>query len=251
MVSRGYRLADIGTDHAYIPIFLVEEGRVPSAVAMDINRGPLDRARENIMESGQEDKIQIRISDGFSALEEGEADAAVLAGMGGGLTIRILREGADVVRTLKECILQPQSEIEKVRAFLLAEGFSFTDEDMVEEDGKYYPIIKVTPPCGVESGQSAPQNKGGEVWSATQLRYGKLLLGRKNPVLREYLEREIRLRAEIIKGLGDCDSERAVQRVRELRDEMTCAEKGMEYYAVQGNYTGNRSDISTGGRPGV
>ena len=142
MVSRGYRLADIGTDHAYIPIFLVEEGRVPSAVAMDINRGPLDRARENIMESGQEDKIQIRISDGFSALEEGEADAAVLAGMGGGLTIRILREGADVVRTLKECILQPQSEIEKVRAFLLAEGFSFTDEDMVEEDGKYYPIIK-------------------------------------------------------------------------------------------------------------
>ena len=218
MVSRGYRLADIGTDHAYIPIFLVEEGRVPSAVAMDINRGPLDRARENIMESGQEDKIQIRISDGFSALEEGEADAAVLAGMGGGLTIRILREGADVVRTLKECILQPQSEIEKVRAFLLAEGFSFTDEDMVEEDGKYYPIIKVTPPCGVESGQSAPPETRGEK-SGRRLSFGtgNSFWSGKIRCSGRYLEREIRLRAEIIKGLGDCDSERAVQRVRELR----------------------------------
>lgn len=123
LVTAGYTVADIGTDHAYIPISLVERGTVPGAVAMDVNRGPLERAAENIRAHGLEGKIRTRLSDGFSALECGEADSAVIAGMGGGLTIRILKEGAAVASTLKECILQPQSEIEKVRAFLLEEGF--------------------------------------------------------------------------------------------------------------------------------
>ena len=145
LVTNGYRLADIGTDHAYIPICLAGTGRIPEAVAMDVNPGPLLRAEENIRMHGLEDRIKTRISDGFASLEKGEADAAVIAGMGGPLMIRILREGAEVVSTLKECVLQPQSEIEKVRAFLLEEGFFFLDEDMVEEDGKYYPMMKVQP----------------------------------------------------------------------------------------------------------
>ena len=137
LVSDGYRLADIGTDHAFIPISLTESGRIPGAVAMDVNRGPLLRAQANIREHGQEKRIGIRISDGFAVLKQGEVDSAVIAGMGGPLMIRILKDGESVVRSLKECILQPQSEIEKVRAFLLEEGFFFLEEDMVEEEGKY------------------------------------------------------------------------------------------------------------------
>ena len=82
MVGTGSVLADIGTDHAYIPIWLVSRGSVPRAVAMDVNEGPLKRAQENILQNGLEEKIETRLSDGFKALAPGEADAAVIAGMG-------------------------------------------------------------------------------------------------------------------------------------------------------------------------
>lgn len=229
LVTDGYRLADIGTDHAYIPICLAGTGRIPEAVAMDVNQGPLFRAEENIRMHGLEDRIKTRISDGFASLEKGEADAAVIAGMGGPLMIRILREGAEVVSTLKECVLQPQSEIEKVRAFLLEEGFFFLDEDMVEEDGKYYPMMKVKPPS--DAGKAA-EDRSGTAWTRTELCYGKLLLMRKNPILREFLQREICIRRRILKELNNNKSPKAVQRRQELEEELKTAEKGMDYYAV-------------------
>ena len=229
LVTNGYRLADIGTDHAYIPICLAGTGRIPEAVAMDVNQGPLFRAEENIRMHGLEDRIKTRISDGFASLEKGEADAAVIAGMGGPLMIRILREGAEVVSTLKECVLQPQSEIEKVRAFLLEEGFFFLDEDMVEEDGKYYPMMKVKPPSDAEK---AAEDRSGTAWTRTELCYGKLLLMRKNPILREFLQREICIRRRILKELNNNKSPKAVQRRQELEEELKTAEKGMDYYAV-------------------
>ena len=227
-MTAGSRLTDIGTDHAYIPIYLARSGKIPEAVAMDVNRGPLERAEENIRAYELEDRINTRLSDGFSALEQGEADSAVIAGMGGGLMIRILKEGEDVVRTLKECILQPQSEIEKVRAFLLEEGFLFIKEDMVEEDGKYYPMMKMASP-----GRRTERTCGtAETWDETELRYGRYLLQEKNPVLRQYLEREIRIKRQILEGLQGQDSTRAVSRMQELEKEIENAEKGMKYYAV-------------------
>ena len=245
LVTDGYRLADIGTDHAYIPIRLIQTGRIPGAVAMDVNRGPLLRAEENIRLYGLEDKIVTRISDGFSALKKNEADSAVIAGMGGPLTIRILRDGAGTVTALKECILQPQSEIEKVRAFLLEEGFFFLSEDMVEEDGKYYPMMKAKPPetgynveeaNRVKPPESARVAYSGEYnadgWNEAELRYGKLLLKDKNPVLREFLEREIRIRIRILDELKNNTSEKAAMRRKELEKELEIAEKGMDYYAV-------------------
>ena len=228
LVTAGSVLADIGTDHAYIPIWLTESGRIKGAVAMDVNPGPLERAEENIREHGLKDHICTRLSDGFAALKPGEADCAVIAGMGGGLTVRILREGRSIVRTLKECILQPQSEIEKVRAFLLEEGFLFIKEDMVEEDGKYYPMMKMAPP-----GRRTERTCGtAETWDETELRYGRCLLQEKKPVLRQYLEREIRIKRQILEGLQGQDSTRAVSRMQELEKEIENAEKGMKYYAV-------------------
>ena len=233
LVTDGYRLADIGTDHAYIPICLAGAGRIPEAVAMDVNQGPLFRAEENIRMHGLEDRIKTRISDGFASLEKslekGEADAAVIAGMGGPLMIRILREGAEVVSTLKECVLQPQSEIEKVRAFLLEEGFFFLDEDMVEEDGKYYPMMKVQP---LSDAEKAAEDRSGTAWTRTELCYGKLLLMRKNPILKEFLQREICIRRRILNELKNNKSLKAVQRRQELEEELKTAEKGMDYYAV-------------------
>ena len=105
LVTGGYRMADIGTDHAYVPICLVKAGRIPGAIAADVNKGPLLRAAEHIKANRLENQIETRLSDGFSALKPGEVQSAVLAGMGGGLMIRILKEGAgtqwdeDLIRT--------------------------------------------------------------------------------------------------------------------------------------------------------
>ncbi len=231
LVESGNVLADIGTDHAYIPIFLVGSGRIPSAVAMDVNRGPLKRAEENIRALGYSDRISVRLSDGFASLGEGEAQSAVIAGMGGPLMIRILSEGKRIVHTLRECILQPQSEIEKVRAFLTGEGFSFIREDIVEEDGKYYPMMKVRPPSG-DRREAGYRDDG---WNGTELRYGKLLLRERHPVLKRYLEREIRLCENIIGQLEEKGSPPASDRRRELIAKLECAQKGVEYYAVPGD----------------
>ena len=232
LVSDGRCLADIGTDHAYIPIWLVKSGRISEAIAADVNRGPLQRALEHVRDNGLEDRIKLRLSDGFLALKPGEADSAVLAGMGGGLMIRILKEGARVVEHLEECILQPQSEIEKVRAFLLEEGFLFIREDMVLDDGKYYPMMKVAPP-----GQKDTCSR--ERWSPVELRYGRLLLRDRNSVLRAFLEREIRLKKEILSALAGREGEQIRRRRDELQKELTYAEKGMEYYVMQRDYAGD------------
>lgn len=232
LVTAGCRVADIGTDHAYIPIALVKAGRIPGAVAMDVNAGPLERARIHVAENHLEEKIELRLSDGLAALRPGEADSVVIAGMGGGLVIRILTEGAQTVRTVKECILQPQSEIEKVRAFLLEEGFLFIQEDMVVDDGKYYPMMKLIPPGS--GGRPHSPEKAGDIssWNETELRYGKLLLESRNEALHSFLLREISLKEQILEDLKGKDSERIAGRRSELEQELEYAEKGMEYYAL-------------------
>lgn len=173
-VTPGLRLADIGTDHGYIPIALVQEGMIPSAIAMDVNQGPLDRAKEHIKEYHMEDRIHTRLSDGVQNLHPGEADSVLIAGMGGGLIIKILVEGRKILETVKEIILQPQSEIEKVRHYLETEGYQIVKEDMIFEDGKYYSVMKV---------------HWGDMHYDREIDYlyGKLLLEEKHPVLKEYL----------------------------------------------------------------
>ena len=145
LVTPGQTLADIGTDHAYVPIRLVLDSLIPRAIAMDVNEGPLARAKENILRMGLADRIEARLSDGFEALEEGEVQCAVIAGMGGALTIRILSAFPRKVRKLDQLILQPQSELYEVRKYLAENGFRITAEDMVFEDGKYYPMMQVVP----------------------------------------------------------------------------------------------------------
>ena len=100
LVTAHYKLADIGTDHAYIPIYLTQQKKITEAVALDVNEGPLQRAEEHIRENGLEAEIETRLSNGFQALQPGEVQSAVIAGMGGGLVIRILTEGTEGVRSV-------------------------------------------------------------------------------------------------------------------------------------------------------
>ena len=104
LVTETECVADIGTDHAYIPIYLVEQKKVKKALAMDVNEGPLIRAKEHVEEAGLQEVIEMRQSDGLKQLHSGEAQAVIIAGMGGGLVMRILTEGQAVAETLQEWI---------------------------------------------------------------------------------------------------------------------------------------------------
>lgn len=187
MVTLGRVAADIGCDHGYVPISLVENGIVQKAIACDLREGPLLKAKENIKKANLSDSIETRLSDGLSALSVGEADRIVITGMGGELIAGILKKGMDVVLCADELLLGPQSKPGILRGFLDEEGFSFLEEDMVEEDGKYYPLIRVAPPKNDDAiGQKS-------LLSDTELKYGPLLIKYRHPVLLEYLGKRQRI----------------------------------------------------------
>lgn len=219
LVTEGYRVADIGTDHAYVPIFLVTEGLTDRALAMDIGRGPLERAAEHIKERGLQDKIETRLSDGLSAYRQGEADSIVIAGMGGALMVRILTDGADKCTGLKEMILSPQSEIFLVRRFLVQHGWSIEREIMLEEDGKYYTVMRAVP------GESSPMKAAEEI-------YGRYLLEHRHPVLYEYLLKEKEIILRILASLQPEQGEHIEIRKKELTDKLTLIEEALSYYEM-------------------
>ena len=204
LVTPGGRLADIGTDHAYVPIYLAQTGSISGAVAMDVNRGPLLRAQEHICENGLESCIAVRLSDGLQKLEAGEADTVLIAGMGGALTIRILEAGSHVLPSVKELILQPQSEIFKVREWLEAYGYIITEEDMVCEDGKYYQMMRAV------AGKTAVPMDEVQLW------YGPCLLDESHPVLKEYLTWERTVKQGILQQLEQAKGEQAMERRQEV-----------------------------------
>lgn len=218
MVTPGMRLADIGTDHAYIPIYLTEQNLISGALAMDINKGPLERAAEHIREYGFEERIQTRLSDGLKKLEIGEVDAMIAAGMGGALVVKILEDKKEVAKSLKELILQPQSELGKVREYLLGEGYQILDENMILEDGKYYPMMKVVP------------NAVEEYYAPEEIEFGKWLLKKAHPVLEDYLKKEIVINEDIIASLEKQESERAKTRKDEISQKNNEIRQVLEKY---------------------
>lgn len=216
MVGTGGVLADVGTDHGYIPIALVERQKIKAAIAMDIHAGPLARALKNIKAAHLENSIETRLCDGVSALAPGEADSILIAGMGGELILHILRNGEQVCARASELILQPQSDIRKVREFLREHQYKIIDEDMVCEDGKYYPMMK------------AVKEESGDVWmrmnSETKAAcdiYGPLLLRNGNPVLRRYLVRQHRQLTGLLQKLAQQAPSAAIeQRIQEIHREL-------------------------------
>ena len=176
MVTPGSVICDVGTDHAYLPIELVKSGIIRSAIAMDINKGPLERAVSHIKDSNLEDSIECRLSDGLEALDTAEADCAVIAGMGGDLISAIIKRYPDKVN---ELVLSPHTHYETVRRVLKLCGFSIVKENMVIEDDKYYLIIKAI------KSDSVSQDSN-EVYDY----FGEYLINNKNKVLLQYLLHE-------------------------------------------------------------
>ncbi|NLA76638.1 MAG: SAM-dependent methyltransferase [Clostridiales bacterium] len=141
LVNSGGTLADIGTDHAYLPAFLVLEGRVKSAVACDIRKMPLENAAETLRRFGLSEKITLRLSDGLDAVGGHEADEIVIAGMGGTLMAEILSRAQWLKSSSKHLVLQPQTHSEDVRRFLCENGFEILCERAAAEGRHVYGVI--------------------------------------------------------------------------------------------------------------
>ena len=200
-VPKGSNIADIGTDHGYVPIYLVREGLAEHAVAMDVRKGPLERAKAHVAEAGLENRIDVRLSDGLTGLKPGEADCVVIAGMGGELVIHILEAGRSLWETIGYWVLSPQSELDKVRRFLEKESFSIVRETMMKEDGKYYTVT-------------------GENDSEPHYLYGSRLIRQKNPVLAEFLKKEQEQLEQILDTLKDSDTPAALKRRVEMMEKL-------------------------------
>lgn len=223
MVTRGNRLVDVGCDHGYLPVYLYLNEIVPSAIAMDVRPGPLSRAKEHIREYHLETYIETRLSDGLAALTEGEGDTLVIAGMGGPLMERILSAKEMVRESFKELILQPQSDIPHFRRFLGEIGWEIVEEEIILEEGKFYPMMKAVK-------GTAKKTEPGEAYTLEEA-FGGLLLERRNPVLKQYLERELRIRKEILEKLkGQETSLTAEKRLKEVEEERSLIEKALKKY---------------------
>ena len=249
MVTAGNSVCDVGCDHGFVPIWLVEQGISPRVLAMDVRSGPLSAAGEHIAEHGLESRIETRLSDGLHNYNIGEADTLICAGMGGGLMMRILSEDRDKTASFRELILQPQSEIERFRAGLREMGYPIADERLIEEDGKFYPMMRVDLElCKLKEKACINDHSAYSVDMACarnndivlgnivdnnllcklEDRYGGLLLRRKDRTLAAYLRREDRIYSEILaklqkEGLSDVKRERRYAEVSKLRDECRMA----------------------------
>lgn len=218
LVTEGASVADIGTDHGYVPVYLIQQGIASKVLALDINDGPLKRAERYIAACGLKEQIEVRKSDGLLNVRSKEVDTVIAAGMGGALVIKILSEGKEMIHSLKSMILQPQSELGRVRAYINQHGLRIVQEEMVEENGKYYPMMQVI--------HGAP-----EPYEEWEYLYGKRLLEKHHPVLYEYLRREIRLKEDILRQLTEHKkTEKTQMRIREITCEIEYAGRALACY---------------------
>lgn len=198
------RVADVGCDHAFVSIELVQSGVADYVLAMDVKKGPLEIAKCNINEAGYSDKIDTRLSNGLEKANVGEVDCAVIAGMGGGLIVEILKAAVDHTDNGIALVLGPQSEPEKLRKYLQDIGYEIEQENMIYEEGKYYPIIRALP-C-----KKDPVNM-----SEIELLFGPCLLG-KNEILYKFLLEEQRKNKEIHERLESVHTEKSQNRISDL-----------------------------------
>jgi len=202
MITPGNTLVDIGCDHAYISIAAVARNISPRVLAMDVRKGPLDIADRNIKDYGLEGRIETRLSDGFNKFIEGEAQTAVIAGMGGMLIKDIIMADIDKVRSLDELILSPQSNIPEFRIFLSSNGFRIEDEIMVYDEDKYYIVMKV--------------RNGEQHLSKEESIFGPILITKKDLIFDSYLENELKKNKDILCKLKQLSSDNGSQRVKEV-----------------------------------
>lgn len=187
-------MADVGTDHGRLPVWLVLQGVVPSAIAMDLRPAPLSVARRQVAQSGVADRVSCRLSDGLAALRPGEVATVTICGMGGGLMSRILSAQPAVLAQTERLVLQPNTDPAKLRAALQAMSWVIEDEDLLVEGRYVYPVV-------VAARAAVPVS-----YSDAEIAFGPILRQRRSPAFVEVLRRQ---EAHVLRILAQCSGSAA------------------------------------------
>ncbi|MFC4103952.1 tRNA (adenine(22)-N(1))-methyltransferase [Paenibacillus xanthanilyticus] len=229
-VTPGSRTADIGSDHALLPVYLVQSGRAPSAIAGELNTGPYQAASKAAASAGLSAVISVRQGDGLSVLQPGEADTVTIAGMGGSLMTDILEAGrlAGKLEGVRELVLQPNVGEEFVRRWLVKHGWTLTDETVLEEDGRFYEVLRavLSPTASIENAAlyepaflNKPETESA-LWANWLYRMGPHLLRNPSPVLHQKWELEIGKLERIVAQMAGSDTPDARAKEAEFRMEI-------------------------------
>ncbi|EOT2957797.1 tRNA (adenine(22)-N(1))-methyltransferase [Clostridium perfringens] len=209
-VDKCESVADIGTDHGYIPIYLVKEGICEKAIASDINKGPIEKAKVNVAFEGVSNKIKCLLGPGLNPLKVGEVNGVILAGMGGNLTRDILLADMEKVKKYDFIILQPAQNPEVLREFLYKNDYEIIDEDLIKDEGRFYELFKVK------------YNENSEkLVFHDELEYevSPLLREKNHPLFKEFIEEKIN-RCETILSFIKEDTEAAKNRKSDLEEKI-------------------------------
>ncbi|HHL2032790.1 class I SAM-dependent methyltransferase [Clostridium perfringens] len=209
-VDKCESVADIGTDHGYIPIYLVKEGICKKAIASDINKGPIEKAKVNVAFEGVSNKVKCLLGPGLNPLKVGEVNGVILAGMGGNLTRDILLADMDKVKKYDFIILQPAQNPEVLREFLYKNDYEIIDEDLIKDEGRFYELFKVK------------YNENSEkLVFEDELEYevSPLLREKNHPLFKEFIEEKIN-RCETILSFIKEDTEAAKNRKSDLEEKI-------------------------------
>lgn len=208
-VEKVIALADVGTDHGYIPLYALKNNICSEAIASDINKEPLDKARLNAILEGVGDELEFRLGNGLSVLKENEVQAVIIAGMGGNLIRDILEANTNIVNELEYLILQPAQNPEVLREYLYTNDYEIIDEDLCLDDGKYYELFKVRRKIGENT-----------VLDSIYYEISPKLLMEKHPLMKEYINSKLDKYNKILSLITD-ETESATLRKEELLEKIS------------------------------
>lgn len=192
-------VADIGTDHAYIPIYLIQQGVCKKAIASDVKIGPVKVANKNINIYKMQDKIETRLGSGLETIAENEADTVIIAGMGGTLLTELLAVNPQKVSKTSALVLQPMNDLNVVRKWLFDNKFDIYDEELIDEGPKIYCVI------------SAKYDGKDRQYQEFQLHVGDKLINKKDPLLVPYCEIKVRQIDRVLRQLEDMEDNDQLQ----------------------------------------
>jgi tRNA (adenine22-N1)-methyltransferase len=237
-VPDGARLADIGTDHALLPVFLAAHDKVSYAVAGDVNRGPVDAAKRQVSEAGLEAVISVRLGDGLAVLSPAEVDTVVIAGMGGSLMVRILEQAGDSLQGVATLILSPHVAEGAVRRWLAEHRYLLDREMLLEEDGVIYTLMRAVRVEDFAEWANAQSHLYDTALAVPCLPHiplslmyemGPLLLRKPTPEFEKKWNQEIAKRERVVSQLNYSNAPEAAakakeweQDIREIREVLSC-----------------------------
>ena len=196
-------MADIGSDHAYLPIYLVQRGQVIGAVAGEVNEGPYRGADQHVRSFGLAGRISVRKGDGLAVIQPGEVACITIAGMGGGTIKEILSAGELKLQGVSRLVLSPQGDGDTLRRWLQAHGWMIVDEDMLIEDEKIYEIVVA------ERGEM-------NLTDPLELEFGPILLASRHPLIADRVDYELGKIDRAVRSIEKAGGEGAHARKEEL-----------------------------------